>query len=137
MNMTLNNFNEEDGRIVSTDIRKIGNCSLTICTLQNGRRINLFIDGKGGYRIWTFLCNNFCAGMWPTVIQLAEVLSPNGIKLEVTSELDLCCFFEGVCDMNSRGINSLETALEQFIFAVTNIESYIVCLYKKPEKGAV
>ncbi len=137
--MSQNNFNEEDdcGRIVSTDIRKVGNCSLTVCTLHNGHRINLFWDGKGGFRIWTFLCSNFYAEMWPTVIRLAEELSPVGIKLEVTSELDLCCFAEGKCDMGSGDSGSLEATLWKFVDAVTSNKECIMCLRKKTDKGAI
>lgn len=137
--MTLNSLNEEDdcGRMISIDIRKIGNCSFMVCGLQNSRRINLFLDGKGGYRIWTFLCSNFHARMWPTVIRLAEVFSPKGIKLEVTSELDLCCFIEGMCNMGSEDFDSLEAVLRQFVDAVTGNEECIMCLHKKSDTGAI
>ena len=137
--MAQNNFNEENdcGRIVSTDVRKVGNCSLTVCTLQNGHRINLFMDGKGGFRIWTLLCSNFYAGMWPNVIQLAEVLSPTGINLEITSELDLCCFAVGKCDMGSRDSSFLKAALWKFVDAITSNEKCIMCLHKKDDKGAI
>lgn len=129
--MMPNNFNEndDDSRFICTDMRRIGNCCLMICALRNGLRFNLFLDDKGAYRIWSFLATDFRAEMWPDVLRLvAAVSSGTSIKLEITSELDLCCFSEGTIDPKKTGSASLEAAINQFICALTKNESLITCL---------
>ena len=118
--------------VTRIEAREFGSCFLAFCTLENGSRVNVFSYGKGNFGVWTFLAGGFCPDRWPSVVRLASELSEEaGIGIEITDELDVCCFLRGSA---ADGARTIVSALSAFISATASRRESIARLSDRAKR---